>query len=81
MSFSAIKFDNHVVAVSLTEVALHFSLADGREISAPLKWFPRLQNASEKDRNNWRLIGNGVGVHWPTIDEDIAVSTLFRTSS
>lgn len=53
-------------------------LADGREISAPLEWFPRLRDANEADRNNWRFIGNGIGVHWPNVDEDIALSTLMR---
>ena len=76
MSISAVKFDDHAIDVSFTKDALHFVLADGREISAPLEWFPRLRDASEKDRNNWRLIGRGIGVHWPDIDEDIAVSTL-----
>jgi len=79
MSTLAIKFDEHVVDVKVTENAVHFYLADGREIAAPLAWFPRLQTASEEDSSNWRLIGNGVGVHWPAIDEDIAVSTLMRS--
>jgi len=64
--------------VSFTKTSLHFVLADGREISAPLEWFPRLRDASEKDRNNWRFIANGIGVHWPAIDEDISVRTLMR---
>ena len=76
MSTSAVKFDDHAIDVSFTKDALHFVLADGREISAPLEWFPRLRDASEKERNSWRLIGNGIGVHWPEIDEDIAVRTL-----
>ncbi len=76
MSISAVKFDDHAIDVSFTNDALHFVLADGREISAPLEWFPRLRDASEKERNSWRLIGNGIGVHWPDIDEDIAVRTL-----
>jgi hypothetical protein len=76
MSISAVKFDDHAIDVSFTKDALHFVLADGREISAPLEWFPRLRDANEKERNNWRLIGNGIGVHWPEVDEDIAVRTL-----
>jgi hypothetical protein len=55
---------------------LHFILANGREISAPLEWFPQLLDASPAQCSVWRLIGKGVGVHWPEIDEDIAVSTL-----
>jgi len=53
---------------------------DGREISAPLAWFPRLRDATPEQRRHWRLIGTGVGVHWPDIDEDIAVATLMRNS-
>jgi len=79
MSSLAIKFDGHAVNVRFTETAVLFSLADGREISAPLAWFPRLRDASEIDRNNWRLIGKGIGVHWPDLDEDIAVKTLMQS--
>lgn len=78
MSTLAVKLDPHAIDVMVDEVALHFVLADGREISAPLEWFPRLRDASVTQRTNWRLIGKGVGVHWPEIDEDIAVSTLMR---
>ena len=76
MNSLAVKFDDHAVDVSFTQTSLHFVLADGREISAPLEWFPRLRDANETERNHWRLIGNGIGVHWPEIDEDIAVRTL-----
>ena len=78
MSILAIKFDDHAIDVNFTKDTLHFVLADGREISAPLEWFPRLRDASNIDQNNWRFIGHGVGVHWPEIDEDIAVKTLLR---
>lgn len=78
MSTLAVKLDLHAVDVSIDDAALHFILADGREISAPLEWFPRLRDASDGQRRNWRLIGKGIGVHWPEIDEDIAVSTLMR---
>ena len=54
-------------------------LADGREISAPLIWFPRLQKATEQQRNNWRLIGGGIGIHWEDVDEDISVNSLLKT--
>lgn len=76
MSTLALKLDSHAIDVSFDAAALHFVLADGREISAPLEWFPRLRDASLAQRLNWRLIGKGIGVHWPEIDEDIAVSTL-----
>ena len=51
-------------------------LAGGREISAPLAWFPRLRDASDAQRANWRLIGHGEGVHSPDLDEDMSVSAL-----
>lgn len=78
MNSLAIKFDDRAIDVSFTKTALHFVLADGREISAPLEWFPKLRDANEKERNNWRFIGNGIGVHWPAIDEDIAVKTIIH---
>lgn len=78
MSTLAVRRDTHAVDVSVDEASLHFVLADGREISAPIEWFPRLRDASEVQRQNWRLIGKGIGVHWPDIDEDIAVDTLMR---
>jgi hypothetical protein len=51
-------------------------LQDGREIGVPLLWFPRLRKASEEQLNEWRLIGNGVGIHWESLDEDISISAL-----
>ncbi len=78
MSTLAVKMDSHAVDVTVDNNALHFVLADGREISAPLEWFPRLRDASEAQRKKWRFIGKGIGVHWPDIDEDIAVSTLMK---
>ena len=57
---------------------LHVRLSDGREVSAPLEWFPRLRDASEEHRAHYRLIGGGVGLHWPDIDEDISVESLLR---
>jgi hypothetical protein len=76
MNILAIKFDDHAVDVCFTKTSLHFVLADGREISAPLEWFPRLRDASEDERADWRFIGNGIGVHWSKIDEDISVRSL-----
>jgi Protein of unknown function (DUF2442) len=55
---------------------LHVELADGREISVPLNWFPRLENATHEQRQQWELIGPGVGIHWESIDEDISVAGL-----
>ncbi len=64
--------------VQCTNDTLIVTLSDGRQISVPLEWFPRLRDASPKQRKNWRLIAKGIGIHWEDIDEDIAVSTLLR---
>jgi hypothetical protein len=57
---------------------LHVRLLDGREISAPLEWFPKLRDASDAQRKKWRFIGRGIGIHWKNLDEDIAVETLLK---
>jgi len=57
---------------------MHVRLKDGREISVPLEWFPKLRDASTKQRKNWRLIGKGVGIRWPDLDEDVSVSALLK---
>ena len=80
MGISALKLDSDAVDVRATDDALHVVLADGRELSAPMEWFPRLRDATPDQRGHWRLIGGGQGIHWPDIDEDIAVETLLRTS-
>jgi hypothetical protein len=51
-------------------------LTDGREVSAPLSWFPRLAEATSEQRANWRFIGGGVGIHWPELDVDVSVASL-----
>ena len=66
-------------AVTVSDKALTVTLSDGRTISAPLEWYPRLANASPKQRANWRLIGGGEGIHWPDVDEDISVEGLLKT--
>ena len=58
---------------SLTDDTLSVKLRNGRRISVPLEWFPRLLDASEQKRDNWRLIGKGHGIHWEDIDEDISI--------
>ncbi len=65
--------------VRFTADALLVALSDGREISTPLEWFPRLRDATPKQRKNWRLIAKGIGIHWEDVDEDISVATLLRT--
>lgn len=62
--------------VSLTDDTLSVDLSDGRSISVPIAWFPRLLHASMQERNNWRLIGRGQGIHWEDIDEDISIEGL-----
>ena len=66
------------VEVLLTEDELTVQLADGRTISVPLVWFPRLLNATPEQRSDFRLIGGGEGIHWPGLDEDLSVSGLLR---
>jgi hypothetical protein len=63
-------------SISLSEDALVVDLADGRTITVPLPWFPRLAHGTRVERGNWRLIGNGEGIHWPDLDEDISVASL-----
>ncbi len=65
-----------VETVRVTEDTLSVDLSDGRTISVPLAWFPRLVHATPAERNNWRLIGKGHGIHWEDIDEDISVEGL-----
>ena len=60
------------------EVRMVTRLQDGREIAIPLDWFPKLRDATETQRNNWRLIGGGEGIHWPDLDEDILVEALLK---
>jgi hypothetical protein len=79
VAISALRFDPDAVDVEIMDAALRIVLADGRELTAPLEWFPRLRDATPQQRGNWRLIGGGQGIHWPDLDEDIAVATLLRT--
>lgn len=64
--------------VSFSEDALIVRLSDGREVWVPLEWFPRLRDATPEQREDWRLIARGIGIHWESLDEDIAVTTLLR---
>lgn len=57
---------------------LHIRLLDGRELSVPLEWFPKLRNATDKQREKWRLIGRGIGIHWDELDEDISIPALLK---
>jgi hypothetical protein len=62
--------------VSVSEDTLSVDLSDGRTISVPIEWFPRLVHASPEERTRWRFIGKGQGIHWEDIDEDISVEGL-----
>ncbi len=64
------------VSVAFSEALVTVELSDGRVISAPLAWFPRLLNGSPAEREEWRLLGGGEGVHWPRLDEDLSVESL-----
>jgi hypothetical protein len=68
--------DLRATAVRLSADSLTVDLSDGRSVSVPLAWFPRLQAASRRERSHWRLIGGGEGIHWPDLDEDISVEAL-----
>jgi len=77
MSFSAAEVHKpEIIKVVVTDEALRVDLSDGRALSVPLKWFPRLQHATSDERNSWRLIGQGDGIHWEALDEDISMDGL-----
>src|SRR5215213_9625041 len=70
--------DERIKDVRVTNHELVVALADGRTLSVPLVWYPRLLNATAEQRKDWQLIGDGEGVHWPQIDEDLSVAGLLR---
>jgi hypothetical protein len=76
MPILANRLSAQAMSVEFVDASLRIVLTDGREISAPIEWFPRLRDASPEQRGNWRLIGQGEGVHWPDIDEDVSVNAL-----
>ena len=78
MSSSAPEQSDHVRAVSFSGDRLSVRLVDGRTITVPLRWYPRLASATEAQRENWRLAGGGCGIHWPDLDEDLSVDGLLR---
>jgi Protein of unknown function (DUF2442) len=80
MSTSPVRVEPLAVSVSFadTESLLVVGLADGRQISVPVVWFPRLRDASTEERADYVLIGGGIGIHWPRIDEDLSVAGLLR---
>jgi hypothetical protein len=77
MSTSGIEVRNPTAKyVTVTDDALTVHLSDGRIISVPLAWFPRLMHGTAAERSSWTLIGDGEGIHWPGLDEDISVDSL-----
>lgn len=75
-SLKAKKLEPLATEVWFENNKIYVRLLDGREISAPLEWFPKLRDASNKERKNYRLIGKGIGIHWVDLDEDISVEGL-----
>lgn len=78
MGTLALGADERVAGVEFTDVALVVALQDGRSISVPLLWYPRLANATGEQLRNWQIAGGGYGIHWPEIDEDLNTEGLLR---
>jgi len=78
MSTLVVEADPRAMDVEVTDDELTVHLVDGRRVSAPLVWYPRLLHASPDQRNEWELIGEGEGIHWPQIDEDLSVAGILR---
>lgn len=78
MSSSAPKAGERVKGVHVSAETLSVDLADGRTITAPLSWYPRLLNATPEERENWEIAGGGFGVHWPDLDEDVSTEGFLR---
>ena len=77
MSTLAIKVESPLIEqVTIRYDTLSVDLSDGRTISVPLAWYPRLLHATPQERNRWRIIGQGEGIHWEDIDEDISLNAL-----
>jgi hypothetical protein len=75
--------DNQPVATAVTfeNDCLVVQLEDGRSLSVPLEWFPTLRNATKDQRSNWEIIGGGIGIHWPDLDEDLSVRGLLNPAN
>ena len=78
MGILALGADERVSQVKISDKALTVTLKDGRVISVPLTWYPKLLHASPSQRKNWRIAGGGYGIHWPEIDEDLSTEGLLR---
>ena len=78
MGILALTADERVAGVKFSKDSLSVSLMDGRTITVPLAWYPRLFNATAAQKNNWRIAGGGYGIHWPDLDEDLSTEGLLR---
>jgi len=80
---STLTIDREALALELgfTEISLIVYLDDGRSVSAPLAWYPRLAAGTKKEREHYELIGDGEGIHWPALDEDISVEGIIAGRS
>ena len=78
MTTSAVETEPRAMTVIVTDDEITVHLVDGRRVSAPLVWYPRLLHASPEQRNDLELIGEGEGIHWPQIDEDLSVAGILR---
>lgn len=78
MGILAINADERVRDVKVSDDRLTVDLMDGRSISVPLAWYPRLLDATPAQRNKWEVCGGGLGIHWPEIDEDLSTEGLLR---
>jgi len=78
MTISAVSTDERVKGVEITEDTRTVALMDGRTISVPIAWYPRLLHADTAQRANWQVAGAGFGIYWPNIDEDLSVEGLLR---
>ncbi|MDO8716098.1 MAG: DUF2442 domain-containing protein [Dehalococcoidales bacterium] len=78
MSTSISKVEPMASEVWFDANMMHVRLLDGREISVPLEWFPRLRSATDDQKKKWRLIGKGIGIHWEELDEDISIASLLN---
>ena len=76
MSTLAVELQPQAQNISYTDESIIVELVDGRTVSAPLVWFPRLSHATKKQLDNWELLGDGEGIHWPDIDEDLSIIGL-----
>lgn len=77
---NTLTLKTRIEAVYFTRDSLVVDLVDGRTISVPLTWYPKLLKASPKERSHWEICGGGYGIHWPEIDEDLSVEELLRGS-